>query len=244
MTPPPLTFNAWLRYDLIERALEDIDVRSVLEIGAGGGAMGARLAERFDYVGLEPDPDSFATARERIAAPGLGRVLNGDLSALEADETFDLVCAFEVLEHIEDDVGALTQWRARVRPGGWLLLSVPAYQRRFGPCGSSGSGTSVGTTRSTCARCCCRRGSSTRSSRCTGSRSGTRSSGRGNIMARRTSNGDSMSERTAESGRWLQLPEGAANISRLATAPFRVVQRGFVDGRLGTGLVVLAARGA
>ena len=36
MTPPPLTFNAWLRYDLIERALEDIDVRTVLEIGAGG----------------------------------------------------------------------------------------------------------------------------------------------------------------------------------------------------------------
>jgi SAM-dependent methyltransferase len=243
MTPPPLTFNAWLRYDLIERALEDIDVRSVLEIGAGGGAMGARLAERFDYVGLEPDPDSFATARERIAAPGLGRVLNGDLSALEADETFDLVCAFEVLEHIEDDVEALTQWRERVRPGGWLLLSVPAYQRRFGPADVRVGHfrrydpldmrtllLSTGFVDPVIAMYGFPLGYALEWSR--------------NMMARRTLNGASVSERTAESGRWLQLPEGAANISRLATAPFRVAQRGFTDGRLGTGLVVLAGRGA
>ena len=95
--------------------------------------MGARLAERFDYIGLEPDPGSFARARKHIEEPGLGRVLNGDLSALEPDERFDLACAFEVLEHIEDDAAALMEWRAPIQQGGWLLLSVPAYQHRFGP---------------------------------------------------------------------------------------------------------------
>ena len=44
---------------------------------------------------------------------------------------FDAVCAFEVLEHIEDDAGALRAWRERLRPDGRLLMSVPLYQRRY-----------------------------------------------------------------------------------------------------------------
>ncbi len=48
-------------------------------------------------------------------------------------EQFDLVCAFEVLEHIEDDATAVKEWARRLEPGGWLLLSVPAHQRRYGP---------------------------------------------------------------------------------------------------------------
>ena len=44
------------------------------------------------------------------------------------------MCAFEVLEHIEDDVAALKDpWSSYVRPGGWIMLSVPAWQERFGP---------------------------------------------------------------------------------------------------------------
>lgn len=42
--------------------------------------------------------------------------------------TFDLVCAFDVLEHLDDDRGALGQWREILKPGGHLLISVPAYQ--------------------------------------------------------------------------------------------------------------------
>jgi SAM-dependent methyltransferase len=52
---------------------------------------------------------------------------------VEPGRQFDLVCAFEVLEHIEDDKAALTEWAGRLRPGGWLLISVPAHQRRFAP---------------------------------------------------------------------------------------------------------------
>ena len=54
-------------------------------------------------------------------------------AALEPGRTFDLVCAFEVLEHIEDDETALRDWVRLIRPGGHLLLSVPADPSRFGP---------------------------------------------------------------------------------------------------------------
>jgi hypothetical protein len=60
-------------------------------------------------------------------------VRNGDLAALHEGETFDLVCAFEVIEHIEDDRAAMAEWVGRLRPGGTVLLSTPAWQKRFGP---------------------------------------------------------------------------------------------------------------
>ena len=96
------------------------------------GAIGARLASRYRYTAVELDPEAAAIAHRRIAPLG-GTVLCGDESLLPSGESFDLVCAFEVLEHIENDRAALLTWRNRVREGGWLLLSVPAHQCRFGP---------------------------------------------------------------------------------------------------------------
>jgi SAM-dependent methyltransferase len=107
-------------------------VGSVLEIGCGLGGFGARLAQQYDYLGIEPDEASYAVARERISATGAGEVRNIASGTL-GDETFDLVCAFEVLEHIENDETAVKEWASRVRPGGWLMLSVPADQYRYGP---------------------------------------------------------------------------------------------------------------
>jgi SAM-dependent methyltransferase len=129
---PPLAIRARLRYDVVARVVADLAPRSVLEAGCGQGAVGARLAAVAEYVGVEPDAESFAIARSRIEPRG-GTVVNGTVEDLEPGRRFDLVCAFEVLEHIEDDVAALTQWAGRVAPGGHVLLSVPADQERFGP---------------------------------------------------------------------------------------------------------------
>jgi SAM-dependent methyltransferase len=51
----------------------------------------------------------------------------------EPDDMFDVVGAFEVLEHIADDRTALEAWRRWLGPDGLLLLSVPSHESRFGP---------------------------------------------------------------------------------------------------------------
>ncbi|WP_432993500.1 class I SAM-dependent methyltransferase [Dactylosporangium sp. CA-233914] len=126
-TSPPLSLNAWLRLDVVARLLPG-GPADVLEIGCGQGGFGARLARRYHYVGIEPDPASFAVASRRIP----GRARNIRLEELEPGR-YDIVCAFEVLEHLEDDAAAVAAWAERLRPGGRLLLSVPAHQHRYGP---------------------------------------------------------------------------------------------------------------
>ncbi|MFL6239268.1 MAG: class I SAM-dependent methyltransferase [Actinomycetes bacterium] len=125
---PPLTPMARLRYDRI-RALLPLGPRSLLEIGCGEGAVGYRLAQQYSYVGVEPDEQSCAVARARVGARGDVRC--ADIATLTG-ERFDIVCAFEVLEHIEDDESALRAWCGLLDPGGHLLISVPAYADRFG----------------------------------------------------------------------------------------------------------------
>jgi len=128
---PPLAIRAWLRYDVVQREIGRLEPSTVLEIGCGQGAFGARLAGEVKYLGVEPDNSSYRVACSRIEPRG-GRVLQGTHTVVPVGSTYDLVCAFEVLEHIEDDEGALAEWVTSVRPGGHLVLSVPAFQERFG----------------------------------------------------------------------------------------------------------------
>ncbi|MGZ4335269.1 MAG: class I SAM-dependent methyltransferase [Gaiellaceae bacterium] len=128
---PALPPNAALRWDRVARLLPR-DAKDVLEIGCGQGGFAVRLARRYRYVGVDIDAASVDACRARLAAHGVdGEVRVGDLSTLSADERFDIVCAFEVLEHVEDDRLALGEWAERVRPGGTLLVSVPAWAVRY-----------------------------------------------------------------------------------------------------------------
>ena len=113
--------------------LRRVQPKSVVEVGCGLGAMAHRLASRFDYRGYEPDRTSFEVSAGRLADLGRGEVVN-DVPPLIPDRRFDALCAFEVLEHIEDDEKALRAWTSWVRPQGALILSVPAHPERFGPC--------------------------------------------------------------------------------------------------------------
>jgi SAM-dependent methyltransferase len=235
----PLTPNAWLRYDVVEQLLPP-GVTDVLEVGCGQGALGTRLARRYEYVGVEPDESSFRVAQQRMALIKRGQVRNipvGDLG----DERFDLVCAFEVLEHIEDDAAALRDWATRLRPGGWLLLSVPAHQHRFGPADEL-----VGHYRRydppAMTELLGRTGFGAVELRLYGMPLGyVLEAGRNRIGKRRLAAvaNTSAAERTAGSGRLLQ-PSGSLRgaATRLATAPFRLAQRAFPT--TGPGLVVRA----
>ncbi|MET3806693.1 glycosyltransferase involved in cell wall biosynthesis [Nakamurella sp. UYEF19] len=128
----PLTPRAALRWPLIKRAMKQTRPATTLEIGCGQGAMGARLVGLTpSFTAVEPDVSSYQIAKERIGTRG-GTVLNCTSDELDDDRTFDMVCAFEVLEHLEDDTGALDAWVKKVRIGGHLVLSVPAWQHMFG----------------------------------------------------------------------------------------------------------------
>jgi len=235
----PLTPNAWLRYDVLTRMLP-AGVRDVLEVGCGQGALGVRLAQRYQYLGLEPDQVSWAVAQQRISAAGRGEVRNIREDAL-GPEQFDLVCAFEVLEHIEDDAAAVRQWTSRLRPGGWLMMSVPAHQGRYGPADKLAGHFrryDPGSMTALLARC----GLTDIEVRQYGFPLGYSLEAARNLIARRrlTAAPDgSLAERTAASGRLLQPSSGKLGVAtRYGTAPFRLLQRGFTG--TGTGLVVRA----
>jgi SAM-dependent methyltransferase len=241
----PLTPNAWLRYEVVERMLP-AGVSSVLEVGCGQGALGVRLAQRYRYLGVEPDQASAAVAQQRIRAAGAGaagtaEVRNVAVGAL-GEEQFDLVCAFEVLEHIEDDAAALKEWAARLHAGGWLLLSVPAYQRRYGPADELVGHFrryDPGALAALLASC----GFGEIEVRHYGFPLGYLLETGRNVIGRRrlaaAGANQSVAERTAGSGRLLQ-PSGRArgSVIRWGTAPFRAMQRAFPN--TGTGLVVRA----
>lgn len=131
----PMSPSARLRSALALELLAPLPADAeILEIGVGLGATTAMLARRWRLTGLDASGDAIAAARERFAAEGLqATLLRGSVDALPSGAEFDAICAFEVLEHIPDHVGALREWSGRLRRGGMIVLSVPAHPERFGP---------------------------------------------------------------------------------------------------------------
>ena len=241
---PPLTPMAWLRWDLVSRLLDDVTpLASILEIGAGQGSFGVRLAHHAPYLGVEPDASSYTVAAERAQAlPGRARMLHGDSSLVDRDEQFDLVCAFEVLEHIEDDVAALKDWSSFVRPGGWIMLSVPAWQSRFGPMDKL-----VGHFRrydpEQMLAVLTEAGFNSPRIELYGYPLGfVLEAGRNRVAAKKLNDAPTdIAERTSGSGRLFQPTKSATALAtKIGTVPFRLLQRPFHSK--GTGLVALARR--
>jgi SAM-dependent methyltransferase len=123
------------RHELRERLLLDLFLSAspgphVLNVGAGQGSF-TRLLERggFDVV----SSDVTAPALDVLRASVRGEVLLADMTDLPfGDDTFDAVVAGEVLEHIEDDGKAISESARVLRPGGVLVVSVPAHPTWFG----------------------------------------------------------------------------------------------------------------
>ncbi|MBA3401219.1 MAG: methyltransferase domain-containing protein [Actinobacteria bacterium] len=211
----------------------------MLEIGPGQGSVGALLSQRLTYVGLEPDVASFKTAVRRIGAAGT--VLNEAVETYGRPQPFDIVCAFEVLEHMQDDRAALTDWTRHVRTGGWLLLSVPAGRHRFGPTDVK-AGHYRRYDRDDLFELLTDGGLAEVEIISYGFPLGYALEAGRNLYARRTAAAATLEDRTAASGRWLQPPERASRLLKALSAPFWYAQRPFGRTGLGTGLVALARR--
>ena len=112
-------YNGWLAERLFERAKSGA---SVLDFGAGSGTFARRLSNAgYRVTCVEPDD----VLRARLTDAGLEAFAGTrDLGT----RRFDLVYSLNVLEHIEDDGGALRSLSEHVAPSGSVVIYVPAFQ--------------------------------------------------------------------------------------------------------------------
>jgi SAM-dependent methyltransferase len=100
---------------------------SFLELGCGTGFVlaGLRAAHPgLSITGVELFPEGLSIARQRV--PDASFFL-GDARTYRPTDDFDVVGAFDVLEHIDDDLAALDRMRAATTEGGGILITVPQH---------------------------------------------------------------------------------------------------------------------
>lgn len=117
-----------LRRDRILQFLADSPAGQSLEIGCGAGTLLHELGLRgFTCEALETSAPALEIARHVNA----NNVVFHQTPQPDWVDRFDYLLAFEVLEHIEDDRAALLEWRSWIKPGGVILMSVPAHMRKW-----------------------------------------------------------------------------------------------------------------
>ena len=106
----------------------------LLDVGCGPATITADLAEHVApgrVVGLDAAPGALEAARATLAERGLSgqvELTTGDVMALPFDDdSFDVVHAHQVLQHLGDPVGALTEMRRVARPGGIVAVRDAVY---------------------------------------------------------------------------------------------------------------------
>ena len=112
--------------------------RRVLEVGAGIGTMSRKLVNSADLVvGIEPNANCLSRLERAMRTEPKFTLLSCHLEDCDLGELrrhrFDTVYCVNVLEHIHDDIAALTAFRDVTVPGGHVLIYVPAVQGAYGP---------------------------------------------------------------------------------------------------------------
>lgn len=119
----------------VERICRDLrrDLNAVrphiLDVGCGTGANLEMLSQFGDAEGVDVSQEALAFCLER----GLKNVRSGEAEKLPfEDETFDLVTALDVVEHLDDDLAGLREMQRVLKSGGRALLFVPAFMFLWG----------------------------------------------------------------------------------------------------------------
>lgn len=103
----------------------------ILEIGSGTGANLSVLSKYGNVAAMELDDYARKAIRENSRVTKLKGYLPDGLGEING-KTFDMICMFDVLEHIEDDGAALEALKPNLKADGKLFITVPAYQWMFG----------------------------------------------------------------------------------------------------------------
>ncbi len=103
---------------------------SLLDVGCGTGAVLKEAAKMSWPVGVDFTDLALGKCRQR----GLSELVLADATALPfQSDSFQAVVGLDIFEHVEDDDAAIAQAFRVLRPGGVLVLSVPAYGALWGP---------------------------------------------------------------------------------------------------------------
>lgn len=113
----------------------------ILEVGIGIGIFTDKLLTKGKVFGVDIVPEFVDAARKRHGSRPDLEYLVADMGAgipgILAGRTFDTIVCMNVLEHIEDDRTTLTNFLKLLRPGGKLVLVVPAHRWLFNPLDSN-----------------------------------------------------------------------------------------------------------
>jgi SAM-dependent methyltransferase/uncharacterized protein YbaR (Trm112 family) len=113
----------WMRR--VEAALPAVGPKNVLDFGGGSGPYRPFLASAEDlYVILEVDWDSYQVRQNRLKHQ---YVIGDGQSQIFADESFDVIAMFQVLEHTRDPFAVISNCARWLKPGGHLVVSAPQY---------------------------------------------------------------------------------------------------------------------
>jgi len=111
--------------DLLRRAAAPGAPGVLADVGCGGGAQLREYARSWRAIGVDPSPDALALTRGRAGVP----VVAGDAQRLPlASGSLAVLSLLDVLEHCDDDGEAAREALRVLRPGGVLVISVPAYR--------------------------------------------------------------------------------------------------------------------
>src|SRR5262245_31196428 len=117
------TVQHWIRRYLSLRG-DDL----LIDAGCGTGTFLTEMSRHCRVLGLDDHGESIALARPRVEAAG-GRVLQTALDRVDLpDGCAAVVTALDVLEHLDDDTAAVRELTRLLRPGGLLVVTVPALR--------------------------------------------------------------------------------------------------------------------
>lgn len=123
------------KYGILLEYLRGQSGLEVLNAGCGSGELSFQLAAAGHHVtGIDPVPEYIDLAWKNAAACGDDRCFFRvcSIEDFPATRTYDCVIATDVLEHIADDRAAFAKLADLTRPGGTILITVPAGQWLFG----------------------------------------------------------------------------------------------------------------
>ncbi|OGH64465.1 MAG: hypothetical protein A2821_03010 [Candidatus Magasanikbacteria bacterium RIFCSPHIGHO2_01_FULL_41_23] len=126
---------AQTKYEMILAVLKDSGILTILNAGCGSGELSFLLAAAgHKVVGIDPSFEYIALAEKRCPnqLSAQCNFLVSSIETLPITEQYDCIIATDVLEHIEDHVTAIQKLVRLIKPGGTLIITVPALAFLFG----------------------------------------------------------------------------------------------------------------